>query len=149
MISISMLFFWAIAHWILMIIIFLWSHTNRALDMIRAPGMIRRSTRSGRSTWSRRLTWYGRSTRTSRQRLTSFKSTLISWLIEGQAIICGKSWLPVFSIGKQYDEHVLCLRLQLPEIVCNQISLTLKKESENGSIIKTILTDLIHNFFPR
>ena len=34
-------------------------------------------------------------------------STLISGFIEGQAIICGKSCLPAFSIGKQYDGHVI------------------------------------------
>ena len=37
----------------------------------------------------------------------NYLSALISWLIEGQAIISGKPCLPAFSIGNQYDGLVM------------------------------------------
>ena len=46
-----------------------------------------------------------------------YLSTLISWLIENQAILSGKSYLPAFSIGNQYDRLVSLPRTEKSAMV--------------------------------
>ena len=46
-----------------------------------------------------------------------YLSTLISWLIENQAILNRKFILSAFSIGKQYDRHVRLPRTEKSAIV--------------------------------
>ena len=82
-ISESMRFFWAIAHWILRIFIFLYCHTFGALNKIRAP----------RLTWSKRSTWSGRSTQSDHWRFPyTLKSVFVNVPKKLSYKLCFSEW---------------------------------------------------------
>ena len=108
MISESVRFFWAIAHWILTTFIFY------AVTRTECSTWSRRSTRSGRLTWSWRLTWSGRLTWSRRltwsgRRFPSYIYSYVTYMREVKSYMSTSKEriIYIFGIKQQHNKTEL------------------------------------------